>query len=231
MGPRYFDAVHERHLTPIELASLRPHRRALLAHAKGRVLDLGGGCGDHFTSYPPAVEHVTVLGPDPKLRDGLLRQAAAATVAIELLDGVLPLDVADASFDTVVANFLLCTLTPFGAAAEEIGRLVGDEGLLLACEHVPGRGVRAAMANVLRPAWARLTPACDARLDVVEALRRHGLTVIDADRFSMFTAAMPLQSCVALVARKRRDPGSRRPSTAASARVDGEKGDEERMTP
>jgi ubiquinone/menaquinone biosynthesis C-methylase UbiE len=201
----YFNAVHERLLTPIELAGLRSRRRTLLAHAHGRVLDLGGGCGDHFTSYPPSVQHVTVLGADPSLRDALARRAASATVPIELVAGSLPFDASDAGFDAVVTNFLLCTMAPLDAVVVEIRRLLVDDGVLLACEHVPGRGVRALLASLMRPAIARLTPGCDQSIDVLMELRSQGFSVIDAQRFSLATAVIQLQSCVTLVAHPRRN--------------------------
>ncbi len=48
-----------------ERGEVGKRRRALLAHASGRVLDLGVGTGESFEHLPPAVSELVALDPDP----------------------------------------------------------------------------------------------------------------------------------------------------------------------
>jgi SAM-dependent methyltransferase len=193
--PDHYPAGHERVMTPVELAGLRPHRRALLAGARGRVLDLGGGIGDHFSAYPPSVD-VTVLGADPLVRPTVARRGLTATVPIELVDGTLPrVDWPDGSFDTVVTNFVLCSVPSLRATVAEIDRLLAPDGALLFCEHVPGRGLVRAMAGLVRSAWGPLNSGCQLDRDIPEQLRHSGFIVGGVRRFTLLTASLALRSC------------------------------------
>jgi len=48
------------------------HRRALLAGLAGRVLEVGAGNGLNFAHYPPTVNDMLAVEPEPYLR-GLAR--------------------------------------------------------------------------------------------------------------------------------------------------------------
>jgi len=87
-------------------------RRRIVPLALGNVLEIGVGPGVNFSHYDPArVSKVYALEPNP----GMLRRAEEerrlTKVQIEFLD--LPgehIPLGDASVDTVVSTFTLCTI-------------------------------------------------------------------------------------------------------------------------
>ena len=66
-------------------------RERLVARAFGRVVEVGGGTGEHLRLYSPKdVERVTVVGPDVWTRSMVERRAQAAAVPVDLVDERLP---------------------------------------------------------------------------------------------------------------------------------------------
>jgi protein-L-isoaspartate O-methyltransferase len=71
------------------------HRRQMLAGATGRVLEIGAGNGMNFRHYPPTVNEVVALEPEPYLR-ARAQQAAR--------DALVPVTVRDALADIAVGQ-------------------------------------------------------------------------------------------------------------------------------
>ena len=108
-----------------EPADIRHHRDELLAGLSGRVIEIGAGAGSNFAHYPPTVDEVVAVEPEPYLRKQAQAAAARAEVRIEVLDGVaerLPAD--DCSFDAAVACLVLCTVTDQARALAELRRVL-----------------------------------------------------------------------------------------------------------
>src|SRR5436190_24026213 len=74
LWPRVFAAVYDPILSLGELAGLRRRRRQLLAHARGRVVELGAGTGLNLRHYPDGLEALILVEPDPAMRRRLGRQ-------------------------------------------------------------------------------------------------------------------------------------------------------------
>ena len=135
-----------------EPADIRHHRDELLAGLSGRVIEIGAGTGSNFAHYPPTVEEVVAVEPEPYLRDRARAAAAHADVRISVLDGVadnLPAD--DCSFDVAVACLVLCTVPDQAPALAELRRVLRPDGELRFYEHVLSE----------RPAIARSQRAVD----------------------------------------------------------------------
>jgi len=78
-----------------EPRDIRKHRDELLAGLSGRVIEIGAGTGSNFAHYPPSVDEVVAVEPEPYLRRQAQAAAARAGVRIEVHDGVaerLPAD-------------------------------------------------------------------------------------------------------------------------------------------
>ena len=58
-------SVMSRH----EPAEIRRHRDELVAGLTGRVIEIGAGAGSNFAHYPPTVEEVIAVEPEPYLRE------------------------------------------------------------------------------------------------------------------------------------------------------------------
>lgn len=129
---RCFDRLSQ--LMEKELAD---RRRELLAGLSGRVVEVGAGNGMNFRHYPPAVEHVVALEPEPYLRQKAERAARHAPVEISVRDATadpLPLD--DASFGAAVACLVLCTVPDPARSLAELRRVLKPGGELRFLEHV-----------------------------------------------------------------------------------------------
>ncbi len=141
-------------------SELAPYRERTMALAEGRVLEIGVGSGLNLPFY--TTRAAGILGLDPHL--GLLRMAAARTgpVPLELIGGTaesIPLD--DASVDTVVTTWTLCSIPDVAAALSEMRRILKPHGKWLFVEHglAPEEGVRK-WQNRLTPIWKRFTGGC-----------------------------------------------------------------------
>jgi ubiquinone/menaquinone biosynthesis C-methylase UbiE len=99
-------------------------RQRIVPLARGNVLEIGVGPGMNFVHYDCAtVSRVYALEPNP----GMLRRAEEerrrTQLDVEFLD--LPgerIPLADASVDTVVSTFTLCTIPGVVQAIQGIGR-------------------------------------------------------------------------------------------------------------
>ncbi len=129
-------SVYQRHVLPrlLHLAmrqeALLPFRRRVIGAAEGRVLEVGIGSGLNLPLYGPATRSVIGLDPSPELLRMAREQAAAALVPIELLEAsaeAVPLD--DASIDTVITTWTLCTIPDAHRALAEMRRVLKPAAL------------------------------------------------------------------------------------------------------
>jgi len=112
-------------------------RRRIVPLAQGSVLEIGVGPGVNFTHYDPArVTNVYALEPNPGMLRRAEEQQRQAEVKIEFLD--LPgerIPLADASVDTVVSTFTLCTIPGVVEAIQGVRRVLKPGGKLIFLEH------------------------------------------------------------------------------------------------
>jgi len=112
-------------------------RRRIVPLAQGNVLEIGMGPGVNFVHYDrDKVNKVYALEPNP----GMLRRAGEqllrTDVPIEFLD--LPgerIPLPDASVDTVVSTFTLCTIPSVVEAIQGVRRVLKPSGKLIFFEH------------------------------------------------------------------------------------------------
>ena len=143
---------YQRRILPILLDKLMSSeetvrlRKAALAPAAGRVLEIGFGTGLNVPYYPSAVTHLVGVDPNPGVERLARRRLATAPMAGEFAlargDTRLPYD--DHRFDTVVTTFVLCSVGDVAAALNEIGRVLKPGGRYLLLEHglAPDAGVQ-----------------------------------------------------------------------------------------
>jgi len=141
---------------------LGPYRQRVIGAAWGRVLEIGVGSGLNIARYPPAVRELLALEPDPKLV-GMARNTSAGPARpisfIEASAESIPLE--DASIDTVVSTWTMCTIPDIRRALEEMRRVLKPSGQLIFVEHglAPDAGVRK-WQNRLDPLWTRVGGGC-----------------------------------------------------------------------
>jgi ubiquinone/menaquinone biosynthesis C-methylase UbiE len=153
--PRIIDFVmRQKHLAR--------YRGEVVGEARGRVLEIGIGSGLNLPYYGRDVESVIGLDPSQRLLEVAGQRAAKASMPVELLLGsatAIPLD--DASIDTVVMTWTLCSIPDPQAALAEIRRVLKADGKLLFVEHglAPEPSVER-WQNRLTPVWRRIGGGC-----------------------------------------------------------------------
>ncbi|MDF3032045.1 MAG: ycgJ, partial [Moraxellaceae bacterium] len=109
------------------------------------------------------------------------KRAQRAGVEVELVSlSAEGIPFADASFDTVVVTYSLCTIPDPVAALREMRRVLKPGGPLLFCEHglAPEEGVRRWQRR-LTPLWSTLAGGCHLDRDVPALLRAAGFRCDD----------------------------------------------------
>jgi SAM-dependent methyltransferase len=112
------------------------HRRELLAHAGGEVLEIGFGTGLNLPFYPGGVRTLTTVDPNAEMHALARRRIEASGIAVDhrVLGGErLPFD--DGTFDCVVSTFTLCSIAGVGRALGEAYRVLKPGGRFLFFEH------------------------------------------------------------------------------------------------
>jgi ubiquinone/menaquinone biosynthesis C-methylase UbiE len=170
---RFYDTVSKGS----EEAGLRNERRELLASAEGVTLELGAGTGLNLEHYPHAVTRLVLAEPDEHMRRRLTRRAAEVYPDADIVDaGVERLPFPDATFDTAVVTFVLCSVPDQEAALRELTRVLKPTGRLLFLEHVrsddPGL---AKWQDRVRPLYNLV--GCNPNRDTLAALEASALSV------------------------------------------------------
>jgi ubiquinone/menaquinone biosynthesis C-methylase UbiE len=112
------------------------HRRELLAHASGEVLEIGFGTGLNLPFYPEVVRRLTTVDPNAGMHSLARRRIKKAKVEVDqrMLSGErLPFDTG--TFDCVVSTFTLCSIAVVGEAMGEAYRVLRPGGKVLFLEH------------------------------------------------------------------------------------------------
>lgn len=139
-------------------------RAKVVPLARGRVLEVGVGTGLNLPLYDPArVSKVWGLEPAPEMVRLARRAARALPIEVEFIGlpgEQIPLE--DASVDTVLMTYTLCTIPDTFAALTQIRRVLRPGGELIFCEHgaAPDAGVRR-WQDRLNPLWSRIGGGCN----------------------------------------------------------------------
>lgn len=174
---------YDRHVLPylIDLACgmaiVTQQRAALVPRARGRVLEVGIGTGLNIPHYDPARVSL-VVGVDPALRLHRLarKRIEAARIRVELVGlSAERLPLPDASFDTVVMTYTLCSIVDPLSALREMRRVLAPGGRMIFCEHgrAPDESVRRWQRRI-QPLWGRCAGGCHVGRDIPALLEAGG---------------------------------------------------------
>ena len=111
-------------------------RRILISEAHGTVLEIGAGSGANFPYYNVSqIKRLYALEPNPGMRR-LAERKRRPGLEVEFLSlsgERVPL--CDASVDTVVSTFTLCTIPAVREALNGLARVLKPSGALLFLEN------------------------------------------------------------------------------------------------
>ena len=178
--------LYDRYLLPylIDFACgiepVQRQRAKIVPRAQGRVLEIGIGTGRNLAFYDKA-KLQKLCGLDPaaqmhRLARKRMRQAGLEVELIGLPAEQIPLP--DASFDTVLITYTLCTIPDAVAALREMRRVLAPGGTLLFCEHgaAPDPGVRR-WQDRINPLWKPIAGGCHLNRDIPALLREGGFRI------------------------------------------------------
>jgi SAM-dependent methyltransferase len=157
-----FAAVYDPFLALGEHRGMADNRRALLAGAAGRVLEIGAGTGANLRAYPPHLDALVLTEPDAGMARRLARNVARHRPDAQVLRvGAETLPFPDGAFDVVVSTLVLCTVPDPAAAVAEARRVLRPGGRLLYLEHVRADDPRLARRqDRLAASWHAFAAGC-----------------------------------------------------------------------
>ncbi|MET0474794.1 MAG: class I SAM-dependent methyltransferase [Mycobacterium sp.] len=182
---RIFALVYDPFLWLGEVAGLRKRRKALLANARGRVVEIGAGTGLNAAHYPDddRICELVLTEPDAAMRRKLARCLRLRGREARIVDAPAEcLPFPDASVDTIVSTLVLCTVEDPERTLSEIARVLRTDGQLLFIEHVRANSrFLAACQDFLFLPWRRFAAGCCCNRPTVEFLRACGFDVAAED--------------------------------------------------
>lgn len=181
---------YERHLLPyvIDMAcGIKPvqrQRAKIVPRAAGRVLEIGIGTGRNVPFYDPnRVEALYGLDPADQMHGLARKRIRKSGIDVHLLtSSAESIPEPDASFDTLVMTYTLCSIREPVKAVTEMRRVLKPEGRLLFCEHglAPDASVRRWQAR-LTPFWKPLAGGCHLDRDIPLLLQEGGLRIAELE--------------------------------------------------
>jgi SAM-dependent methyltransferase len=185
--------VYDPFLWAGERAGVRSVRKQLLAKARGSTVEIGAGTGLNLPHYPDDLDELALVEPDPAMRSRLEKRLGDGGRRAGLVDAPAErLPFADASVDTVVSTFVLCTVDAPDVALREIARVLRPDGQLLFIEHVRSDSPRLARwQDRLARAWRRFGRGCRCNRATAELIVACGLE-LDEVRQASWRAMPPI---------------------------------------
>ena len=182
--------LYDQHVLPhlIDFAcgmgAVMKTRAQIVPQAEGRVLEIGIGSGLNLSFYDPAKVSV-IVGVDPSAAMQKLARQRAAQISIPVEMIALELgqiQAADASFDSIVCTFTLCTIPDADAALQEMRRVLKPGGKLLFSEHglAPDLPV-VRWQHRLTPLWKPFSGGCHLNRDIPALIRAGGFSIGQLD--------------------------------------------------
>lgn len=162
-------------------------RNLLVQHLRGNTLEIGVGAGDtllRMAQEPHHVSHFTGID----VSTGMVAQAQKAASGLRVPHNLIQANAesmpmfADATFDTVTASLVFCTIPHPEIALNEIARVCKPGGRVILIEHVePPNLLMRAIAKLVAPAQARRFGChLDRRTDAM--LRQQGFRIEREER-------------------------------------------------
>ena len=160
-------------------------RARVTARLAGQVLEIGFGSGLNIPYYPASLERVQAIDPAAVGRKLAAKRAAACPVRIDYIGTdaqTLPAD--DASVDSVLSTWTLCTIPDASRALAEIRRVLRPGGALHFIEHglAPDPAV-ARLQQRLTPLQHRAFGGCHLNRRIDQLVAAAGLELTRMDTY------------------------------------------------
>lgn len=163
-------------------------RSRIVPQAEGDVLELGCGGGINMQFYDPArIKSFSGLDPSPALLDASNAAAQAKGMTVDIRAGIgEAMPFADASFDTVLVTFTLCSVQEQHQVLHEMRRVLRPGGKALFLEHgsAPDAPVQKWQRRI-EPLWKRIGGNCHLTRPITGAYEAAGFKIARAEKAYM----------------------------------------------
>lgn len=160
-------------------------RAELLEVATGHVLELGFGTGLNLPYYPSSIRSLTAIDSSRAMIEMARKRMGRTPFPLDLrqLEGER-LSFHDASFDTAVSTWTLCSVSDVSKTLAEVFRVLRPGGRFLFIEHglSPDANVRTWQYR-LNPVQNRVGAGCHLTRDIPRLIQASGLTVERLEEF------------------------------------------------
>ncbi len=189
---------YDRHILPrfINCACgtkpITRQREKVVPLAKGTVLEIGVGTGLNLRHYDHGkVDKVIGLDPSEESWEIARRNNPDLPFALEFIGlpgEEIPLE--DASVDTVMVTYALCTIPDPVSALHGMRRVLRPGGKLVFCEHgeAPDPGVKK-WQDRINPLWKTFTGGCNLHRPIPSLLESGGFSITTID--TMYLPSTP----------------------------------------
>jgi ubiquinone/menaquinone biosynthesis C-methylase UbiE len=163
-------------------------RSRIVPQSSGDVLELGCGGGINMQFYDPAkITSFSGLDPSPGLLERSLQAANEKGMQADIRGGIgEDMPFADASFDTLLVTFTLCSVDDQAQVLSEMRRVLRPGGKILFLEHgaAPDADVQKWQRRI-EPIWSRIGGNCHLTRAVTGAYQAAGFAITHADKSYM----------------------------------------------
>jgi len=169
-------------------------REVWIPRARGEVLEIGIGSGRNLPFYPATVQHVYGVDPSMELQQMAREQVFKTHVRVDFLtqSAEVRLPLSDASVDTVISTWTLCSIPNAINALSEMRRVLKPNGSFIFLEHGRAPDARvAAWQNHLTPIWKRFTGGCHLNRKIDDLITSAGFTINEI-KTSYFPGPRPM---------------------------------------
>ena len=180
--------LYAKHALPpfIDVAMRNPETTRLraewLPRARGVVLEVGIGSGLNLPFYSAEVRRVYGVDPSIELQRMARARLAANPIEVEFFtqSAETPLPLPEASVDTAVLTWTLCSIPNATDALRQIKRALRPKGQLIFLEHgrAPDRRV-CAWQDRLTPVWKHIAGGCHLNRKIDDLIKSAGFRIVE----------------------------------------------------
>lgn len=157
-------------------------RAAWVPHARGDVLEIRIGSGLNLPFYSSNVHRVYGVDPSVELQRMARKRAMAGPIEVEFLSQSAEeqLPFANASIDTVVITWALCSIPNAPKALQQVKRVLKASGRLIFLEHgrAPDPGI-AVWQDRITPLWKHIGGGCHLNRKIDDLIMAAGFRITE----------------------------------------------------
>lgn len=170
---KLFPKLMDASLASEEMTNLR---RDLLSGVHGKILEIGVGTGLNLSLYPDDVKGIDAVDVHPQMLDVAMERARLSGLDVRFYPiSAETLPFADASFDSIVSTWTMCSITDLPKALSELQRVLKPDGRLFFVEHGLSPDYWVSLAqHWLNPLQKALGGGCNLNRDIPSYLKKAG---------------------------------------------------------